>query len=112
MGQNLTILMRIKAHKKEMTTTPLIGDRMPKKATLHRTLTISWAAKKLSAILAAKLLGVSLQIRNREMPIRVKSTIQINSIYNPDGAKDGFTRVGYQLATELAVNIDPRTPAI
>jgi hypothetical protein len=46
MGQNLIIVMRIKTHKKAMTTRPLIGDRMPKKATLHRTLTISWTAKK------------------------------------------------------------------
>jgi hypothetical protein len=63
-----------------MTTTPLFGDCMLKNATLHRTLTISWAAKNLSAILAAKLLGVSLQIRKSEMLIRVKSTIQINPI--------------------------------
>jgi hypothetical protein len=104
--------MRIKTHKKTMTTTPLFGDRMLKNATLHRTLTISWAAKKLSTILAAKLLGVSFQIRKSEMPIRVKSTIQINPIYNPGGAKAGFTRVGYQLATELAVNNDPMMPAI
>jgi hypothetical protein len=56
--------------------------------------------------------GVSLQIRKREMPIRVNRMIQINPIYDPGGVKDGFTRVGYQLATELAVNIDPIMPAI
>jgi len=79
-GQNLIILMRIKIHRKAMTKTPLIGDRMPKKAILHRTLTISWVAKKFSAILASILLGVSLQIRNSEMPIRKNRTIQINPI--------------------------------
>lgn len=111
-GQNLTIVIRIKIHKTAMTTRPPAGDRRVKKATFHRTLTTSWAAKKYRAVLAAGFPGTSFQIRKRDMPIRVNRMIQINPMVEPGGVKEGLIRVGYQFATDSAVNAEPMMPAI
>jgi hypothetical protein len=95
-----------------ITTRPLAGDRRVKNAAFHDTLTMSWAAKKYSAVLAAGFSGASRQTRNRDMPISVNKMIQINPIVEPGGAKEGLIRVGYHSATDPAVSAEPITPAI
>lgn len=112
MGQNFTIVMRIRIHRMAITTRPLAGDRRVKKAAFHNTLTMSWAAKKSNAVLAAGFSGASRQTRNRDMPISVNRMIQINPMVEPGGVKDGLMRVGYHSATDPAVNAEPITPAI
>jgi hypothetical protein len=44
--------------------------------------------------------------------MRVKITIQTAEMSDPGGENQGLTRVGYQVVTELAVNIEPMTPAL
>ncbi len=112
MGQNLTIVIRIKIHKTTITKIPLAGDRRVKKAAFHKTLTTSWATKKKSAILAAGFLGTSRQTRKRDTPIRVNRIIQTNPIVEPDGVKEGLIRVGYHSVIDLFINAAPIKPAI
>jgi len=112
MGQNFTIVIRIKIHKTAITKRPLAGDRSVKKATFHRTLTTSWAAKKSRAVLAAGFSGYSRQTRKRDTPIRVNRMIQINPMVEPGGVKEGLVRVGYHSARDPDVNAEPIMPAI
>lgn len=111
-GQNLMMVTRIKIHRTIITKMPLAGDRSPKKATFHRTLTTSCAVNKKRAAFAASFLGTSRQTRKREMPIRVNRIIQIIPIIEPGGVKEGLMRVGYQFIKDLDVIIEPITPAI
>jgi len=112
MGQNLTIVMRIKIHKTAMTMRPLAGDLRLKNATFHSTLTMSWAAKKKRAVLAAGFSGTSRQTRKSDTPIRVNRMIQINPMVEPGGVKEGVTRVEYQSFKDPAVSAEPIMPAI
>ena len=104
--------MRIKTQRMAITTRPLAGDRRVKKAAFHNTLTMSWTAKKSSAVLDAGFSGDSRQTRNRDIPISANKVIQINPMVEPDGVKEGLIRVGYHSATDPAVSAEPITPAI
>lgn len=95
-----------------MTTRPLAGDRRVKKAAFQNTLTMSWAAKKSSAVLDEGFSGACCQTRNRDIPISVNKMIQINPMVEPDGVKEGLIRVGYHSAIDPAVSAEPITPAI
>jgi hypothetical protein len=46
------------------------------------------------------------------MPINVKRNSHTKPIDAPGGVNQGFSRVVYQVDTELLVKIDPKTPAI
>ncbi len=43
--------------------------------------------------------------------MRAKSVIHATEMTDPGGVNQGFSRVVYQVVTELAVNTEPMTPA-
>lgn len=45
------------------------------------------------------------------MPMRTKRMIQTAEMIDPGGVNQGFSRVIYQVVTDLAVNCEPMTPA-
>jgi hypothetical protein len=111
MGQNLTMHCNIRSQRTAITTIPARGDCSPKKAQDQSTLTTSCAAKTPKAIFQSAPFLPSRQTKKRDMPMRMKSTIQTPPITDPGGVKEGLISVGYQVETELLVKTEPRAPA-
>ena len=94
-----------------ITMSPARGDLNPKKTTDHKTFTINWTVKTVSAILTGRFLTLLRQTRNAAIPMRRNKVSHTGANTQLGGVNDGFLRVAYQVEIEGAVKTDPITPA-
>jgi len=98
-------------HKIEITTSPNIGDCIPKKMNDHSTFITSCTKNTISATLTPLSADPFLQTRKADTPIRIYSAVQTGANSQFGGEKLGLARVAYQVGMALLVNMEPIAPA-
>ncbi len=109
--KNHTIVSTMAAQSRTMTRTPPNGERRPKKAIDHSTLSMSCTRKIASAGSTPLLASPLRQTKNADSPISRYKVVHAGANSQFGGVNDGFCTPAYHVGIALAVNIPPTTPA-